>query len=266
MQEETVTGLTVVEVDGEYCIDSRLIAGKLDIEHEVFIRTIHKYQAKMEKLGLLRFRNGSVRTLGSRGTKHIKYAMLNEDQCIFASTLSRNSDEVVDFKLALTIAFREVRDRLADNKQQQKPKSLSPLADRLAATVEQVEEEIPDQHFAMATEMHREVRHAELLGLLDHDATAFPEISVGRTWASYARSTFGVITKNLPKYKHNGPGLKCEVYPRCYPIELLGKFRVWFRTIYLPEHCPIYVGNRKKRLERQVAGTETSQQIKGENL
>lgn len=141
--------------------------------------------------------------------------------------------------------------------------SLSPLADRLAATVEQVESRIPSTHFAMATETHREVRHAEFLGWLDHSVDAFPEISVGRMWAKHAREDLGIDTSKLPSYCHTGPGLKKEVFPLCYPMEYLKEFRRWFREDYLPNHCPIYVGNRKKRLERQARIAGTGQRLIG---
>lgn len=265
MQAES-TELIVVQINGENRLDSRLIAQNLGIEHEVFIRTLRKYQDRVEKLGIIRFENG-VKSGPQRG-KLPQYVMLNEDQSIFAATLSRNTEEVVDFKLALTIAFKEARERLSEleGKQPNQHVSLTPLADRLAATVEQIEDQIPDLFFAMATETHREVRHAEFLNQLDQDATAFPEISVGRLWAKHAREDLGIDTKKLPKYEHTGPGLKITVLPRCYPMKYLKEFRRWFREDYLPNHCPIYIANRKKRVERQsMVGNRSNKRVVGGN-
>ncbi|TGO03600.1 hypothetical protein PN36_03860 [Candidatus Thiomargarita nelsonii] len=43
------------------------------------------------------------------GATQAKYALLNEDQAVFALTLSRNTPQVVQLKLDLTRAFRDAR-------------------------------------------------------------------------------------------------------------------------------------------------------------
>ncbi|OAD22122.1 hypothetical protein THIOM_002090 [Candidatus Thiomargarita nelsonii] len=55
------------------------------------------------------FETEAVKTEGQRGIKHNKYALLDEDQTIFALTLSRNTPEVVQLKLELTTAFKNAR-------------------------------------------------------------------------------------------------------------------------------------------------------------
>ena len=93
-------------------IDSRLVAKSLDIEHESFLKTLSTYQAELEELGVFRFEIGKP-PRGSSGGRPGKYAMLNEDQAIFAATLSRNTKQVVAFKLQLTKAFSEARAKVA---------------------------------------------------------------------------------------------------------------------------------------------------------
>ena len=102
-------------VDGEARADSRIIVKKLGIKHTNFMETLNKYESKIKVLGLLPFRTEAVKVEGQRGTKYLKYVLLNEDQAIFAMTLSRNTDQVVDLKLALTKAFKQAR-IIADNK------------------------------------------------------------------------------------------------------------------------------------------------------
>jgi len=75
--------------------------------HESFLRTLSIYRGELEKLGGMRFEIG-VKSGPQRG-KLPQYVMLNENQAFFAATLSRNTQQVVDFKLKLTMAFAEAR-------------------------------------------------------------------------------------------------------------------------------------------------------------
>ncbi len=95
------TDLELLQVEGEHRIDSRLVATSLDIEHESFLRTLSTYEPELQELGILRFEIGEIK---GRGQPQ-KYALLNEDQAIFAGTLSRNTRQVVNFKLKLTKTF-----------------------------------------------------------------------------------------------------------------------------------------------------------------
>jgi hypothetical protein len=53
--------LTVIEVDRVFVVDSRLIADRLDIDHKSFIKTIRKYQTKVEqRFGCIRFEISNV--------------------------------------------------------------------------------------------------------------------------------------------------------------------------------------------------------------
>jgi phage regulator Rha-like protein len=101
--------INIINDDGTPRVDSRIIAERLGIQHEGLIRNISNYSDDFQTLGLLRFENEAVKIEGQRGTKYHKYALLNEDQTIFALTLSRNTPEVVQLKLDLTVAFRNAR-------------------------------------------------------------------------------------------------------------------------------------------------------------
>ena len=105
--------LALTLVGNEYLADSRLIAKGIGVEHEVFIRTLKKYQAKLERWGILRFQNGEIQ---GRGQPE-KYVMLNRNQAAFAITLSRNTDQVVEFKMDLIDAFDRMEKQLAEAKE-----------------------------------------------------------------------------------------------------------------------------------------------------
>ena len=112
--------LTVVITDDQTPrIDSRLVATSLGIEHESLVRTLTTYTKEFEELGILRFQIG-VKSGPQRG-KLPQYVLLNEDQAIFAATLSRNTRQVVDFKLQLTKAFSQARRHLQEQQRRQAP-------------------------------------------------------------------------------------------------------------------------------------------------
>src|SRR6266480_20461 len=97
------TKLAIVMLNGENRIDSRLVAKSLGIKHSNLMATIHKYKDRIERLGALLFQTESLKHGSYRGSSQTKYAMLNENQAIFISNLSRNTEKVVYFKFALTI-------------------------------------------------------------------------------------------------------------------------------------------------------------------
>jgi len=97
--------VNIINIDGTFRVDSRLIAQRLRIQHRNFIENIRKYSSEFHQLGILPFQTEEI---NGRGQPE-KYALLNEDQTLFALTLSRNTPEVVQLKLDLTVAFRNAR-------------------------------------------------------------------------------------------------------------------------------------------------------------
>lgn len=98
--------LQVTEQNGDLVVDSRLIAVRLDIEHESFMRTIKKYESKIEqRFGVIRFEIGEIKGKGQPE----KFAFLTEDQATTLMTFSKNTDAVVECKLDLVEAFSKAR-------------------------------------------------------------------------------------------------------------------------------------------------------------
>lgn len=62
-----------------------------------------------------------------------------------------------------------------------------------------------------------------------------PDISVGKLFCGWLRTTHGVDTDSLPTYRHDYLDGRV-VDPKLYPDEYLAEFRRWFRTVWLPEH------------------------------
>lgn len=96
--------LVIKSTDGNPVTSSLIVAENTDNDHASVIRLTREYQQQLEELGTLRF---EIRKSGGRPTE---YAMYNEEQATFLLTLMRNSEKVVQFKLALVKAFFEMRD------------------------------------------------------------------------------------------------------------------------------------------------------------
>ena len=103
--------LPIQSVNNVDVVDSRLIAIELGIQHESFLKTIRKYQTRLEKRGHLRFEIETVQN--SVGAKNeVIYYWLNERQCIFLTTLSRNTEQVVELKDKIEESFYQAKKHL----------------------------------------------------------------------------------------------------------------------------------------------------------
>jgi phage regulator Rha-like protein len=116
----------IINQKGELLVDSRVIAERLDIDHESFMRNIKKYERLIEsRFGILRFCIGEI--IG-RGQPE-KFVMLNENQATVLMTLSRNSESVVHCKFDLVDAFSQAKKLLAQ------PVSASVVVEKLPSRV-----------------------------------------------------------------------------------------------------------------------------------
>ncbi|HEX9503841.1 MAG TPA: Rha family transcriptional regulator [Patescibacteria group bacterium] len=107
-----------LQVGTEYRIDSRIVAKGLDLEHLPFRRLLEKYQFQLEHFGKVDFQNqaNGITDVESqlfenqqrgRGRPEM-YVLLNRDQVLFAITLSRNTEEVIEWKMALIDALSQL--------------------------------------------------------------------------------------------------------------------------------------------------------------
>jgi phage regulator Rha-like protein len=103
--------------DETLVVDSRIIADRLNLDHNDWMsNVIVKYKSITEsRFGVLRFKN--VKPQIGKGGRPQKIAYLTEDQSYFYVSLSKNSDEVVQFKADLVAAFSEARRCLRDKQE-----------------------------------------------------------------------------------------------------------------------------------------------------
>ena len=123
--------IKIINTDGTPRVDSRLVAKRLGIQHESFMKNLSSYLDKFQLLGLVRFEIGEIK---GRGQPE-KYVLLNEDQTVFALTLSRNTPEVVQLKLDLTVAFRNARHSQDTQPANPLPKNISYFGELSQATL-----------------------------------------------------------------------------------------------------------------------------------
>jgi phage regulator Rha-like protein len=93
--------IQLVDYQNEKVVSSLQIAECLNLEIRSIDRLITKYTDKLNKYGEVRFEI-------TPQNKKIYY--LNENQSLFLGTLSKNTDLVVEFKLALVGAYSKLRE------------------------------------------------------------------------------------------------------------------------------------------------------------
>ncbi len=101
------TDFQITEIKQEARVDSRLIAGQLEISHQKMVNNlIYKYQSDFEEFGVLPFKKAKVKSMG----RPEQYTLLNEDQAYLLLTYSRNTPRVRRLKINLVKAFRRFRE------------------------------------------------------------------------------------------------------------------------------------------------------------
>jgi len=100
----------VTAEQGQPVTTSLAIAEGLDIQHKNVIAMVRKHIKRFEQFGRIAFqtRMGSPLPQGGFG-RATEIAILNEPQASLLLTMQRNTERVMDFKVALVKAFFEAR-------------------------------------------------------------------------------------------------------------------------------------------------------------
>lgn len=101
--------ISLVVVDQEPRVDSRLIASQLGVEHKNTRSLIEQYQTALENFGKVPFETEA----SGKTNQPQKFYLLNEDQSYLLLTLTRNTDQAVQLKIRLVRAFGEQRRAIA---------------------------------------------------------------------------------------------------------------------------------------------------------
>ena len=240
--------LSVFEYEDVLVVDSRLIAQRLGIEHETFIKNIETYQTQAEQaFGIFRFQIGKIVGRG----RPTKYVFLTEDQATFLMTLSRNTPEVVQCKLDLVKAFSKAKKILREI-QVQAPPSTVLHTNIYIQRLENIGDHYVDD------ELWTTFREgAEVLLLVEKtlnvpvDRMDLCDGSIGSHWSKYREGQDWAETSGL--YYHVFRDQRGVKQCRAYQLGELPWFRKWLRQSYSLTHLPGYLTDKYgKRAVRQI--------------
>lgn len=123
--------IVLIQSKGEARADSRVLAEQLGVKAKNTLGLIERYLSNFERFGVVPFETEKPRA-GTAGGRPERFALLNEDQCYFLLSLSRNTDRVVELKSSLIMAFREARYGYACQTLEDRQKEASRSGSRLA--------------------------------------------------------------------------------------------------------------------------------------
>ena len=266
--------LEIFDDGGNLYVDSRLIAERLRIKHESFLRTVDNYQSQIESaFGGLRFEIG----VPDKPTGNPpRYVLLNEDQATFVMTLSRNSAEVVQCKLDLVRSFAKAKELLRQ-RQEATVNQIPYWYQRIRLALSDPEMPLQAGYFCTYQEMMR--FFAELEGRLGYIVPDFnpedgkyliPDISVGRKFNEFLRSEDEVAILARQQFLGSGdivdfrPGGQnrweiqtyMHVYPtashgqyqrqpaNAYPTRYQSIFQYHLQEWWIPDSCIPYLQKR----------------------
>jgi phage regulator Rha-like protein len=97
--------------DGEPRASSEVIAAGVKQQHASVLKLVRRHIEAFKQFGLVRFEI-RARQAGRHGGGQVEYAMLNEQQASLLLAFMRNSDLVIEFKIALIKEFFRMRGAL----------------------------------------------------------------------------------------------------------------------------------------------------------
>jgi len=104
---------------------------------------------------------------------------------------------------------------------------------------------VPNGYFSIFREVIPLVSELEGAGYVLPD-NAVPDISVGKTWASYLRTINIVVEQVARQYPHTYPDRRGIQPCNCYPESMLPTFRQWFRERYKVDHLQRYMKTKDR--------------------
>lgn len=147
----------LVQVEsGEPLTTSLHVAEWTGVKHKNVLELVHKYNQQLQVFGLLAFQT-RPRSLGQHGGGDIEYALLNEGQATLLITFMRNTERVIDFKVALVKAFLAARNLITSD--------YMGLAKKHAALCMQLEDErqvasLAGRNLSVWKQKHKDLRLA----------------------------------------------------------------------------------------------------------
>lgn len=129
-----VTEKELVIIKNEIPVISHIvIAEKTNNDKDSVSRLIRNYTEELENFWKVRFEIHAIKNSKNKINETKEY-FLNEDQATFLMTLLKNTKEVVDFKLKLVLAFRNLKNIFSERMPKTLPEALRMYAEQLEKT------------------------------------------------------------------------------------------------------------------------------------
>jgi phage regulator Rha-like protein len=239
------TELEITVNNGEYCLDSRVLAKRLGYEHETVVRSIRRHKDRLEAKSVVR-QNVGKPLKGSLGGRPEVYYLLNERQCLILVGSLKKGKDAEEWHDALVDAFLLAREQVRQlEKQYQPSSSIHTLTERFRPRALENLLRVPDGYFSVMGELFKHLYNAEALLNESLDEHAMIEISVGQRWSRYAREVLGVPDHERRKYPHLCQDNRTE-HVWAYPIRYVDLFGKWLWVVYFPEQFPAYTRYRAR--------------------
>ena len=232
--------IQVFEDGDELYVDSRLIAERLQIQHESFLRTVDNYKDRVEEaFGGIRFEIG----VPDKPTGNPpRYALLTEEQATLVMTFSRNTPQVVECKVELVQKFSEAK-KLLEEYRVDRPQPKQLHTDVYIKRLESVSEhEVADHLWTIFRESAEVLLFVEKELRVPVNKMDLCDGSIGRHWSAYRVGNSWAM--NSGTYTHNFQDRRGPRECLAYEVSELPHFRRWLREIYLPDHLPSYLADK----------------------
>lgn len=232
--------------NGEYCLDSRILAKRLGYEHKVILQAIRRHRESLErKTVLLQFEAKPLK--GAQGGRPELYYLLNERQCLVLTGRLKKGVEAEEWHDALVEAFLQARERVRqlEARQQQAAPSVHTLTERFRPRALENLLRVPNGYFSVMGELFKHLYNAEALLNQSLDEHAMIEISVGQRWSRYAREVLSIPDHERQRYSHLCQDNRIE-HVWAYPIHYVNQFEKWLWLEYFPEQFPAYARYRAR--------------------
>src|SRR6266487_521882 len=245
----TTRELIIIAVDGEYRLDSRLLATRLGYDHKIVLQSIRRHKARLEaKSFLLQFEAKTSTDRRGRGRPE-NYYMLNERQCLILTGSLKKGDEALEWQDALIDAFLQARNQVREleARQTRPTPAVHTLTDALRPRALENLNSVPEGYFSVMGELFKHLYNLEAIINQAIDNKAMIEISVGQHWSQYTRDVLTLADQQRHKYRH-----KCQdgriVQAWAYPIQYVNTFAKWLWTDYFPKNFPAYQHYRARHV------------------
>lgn len=264
-QDQSGKALAIVEQDGKFLLDSRVLAKQLGYEHKALIRNIHRNKTRIEAKSVLRQFDAKP-SKGSMGGRPEAYYMLTERQClILTGSLKKGveadewHDRLVDEFLAARAMVKQLQKQLPTQPQVE----LFPLQEMMHDQALKNWNRVSAGSFGVLTEMYSVMVILTGKGYMLPERSK-PDGSVGKVWRRYAKEHYGID----PTGRYDYLDEMDRVWPSfTYALEHVRAFRDFLQDVYFIEYYPKYKDGaieRQAKKNQQIEGHDKNRpQIKG---